>query len=472
MKLTKSLFIEYLDSPLHMWLKSRAEVTPKPISVYDQHIMKQGYEIEKLAKVFLEKKVALEYPAGTTISFEETLTDGNYQSRIDALVHDNTNDTYDLYEIKSSTTIHTEHKYDVTFQYLVGKATLLINKTYLVRVNSDYRREGEIDLQELFIIEDMESEIAKREDEVYQLRSDAWSTLRLDTMPADEHCFNPGTCSYPAICFPELPDYPIYDLSRGSKKQYRELIDMGIILVKDIPDTFKTSLKQKLQIQSSRSGLPIIKHEAIKKQLNGLEFPLYFLDYETYSEALPMYENYEPYQQITTQFSIHVVETPDSVDFKHHELLSREKNDPSQELAKALCDVIGDTGTIIVWNKGFECGRNEELAVLAPEYAEQLASINKRTFDLMEIFSKGLYVDYKFHGSASIKKVLPILAPDLSYKTLEIGEGATAMIKWHGMVYEDITQAERDTTAENLLTYCKLDTWAMVEIWRKLKNLI
>jgi hypothetical protein len=129
MKLTKSLFIEYIDSPLHMWLKARSEVTPKAPSVYDQHIMKQGYEIEKLAKVFLEKKVALEYPAGTTISFEETLTDGNYQSRIDALVHDTTNNTYDLYEIKSSTTIHTEHKYDVTFQYLVGKATLPISKT-------------------------------------------------------------------------------------------------------------------------------------------------------------------------------------------------------------------------------------------------------------------------------------------------------------------------------------------------------
>ena len=56
MKLTKSLFIEYLDSPLHMWLKARSEVTPKAPSVYDQHIMKQGYEIEKLAKVFLEKK--------------------------------------------------------------------------------------------------------------------------------------------------------------------------------------------------------------------------------------------------------------------------------------------------------------------------------------------------------------------------------------------------------------------------------
>ncbi len=455
-----------------MWLKSRDEVTPKAPSVYDQHIMKQGYEIEKIAKIFLEKKIALEYPAGTTISFEETLTDGNYQSRIDALVHDTTNNTYDLYEIKSSTTIHTEHKYDVTFQYLVGKATLPINKTYLVRVNGDYRREGEIDLQQLFITEDMESEIAKREDEVYQLRSDAWSTLRLETMPTDEHCFNPGTCSHPEICFPELSDYPIYDLSRGSKNQYRELLDMGITLIKDIPDTFKTSTKQKLQIQSIRSGQPIIKHEAIKKQLDGLQFPLYFLDYETYAEALPMYDNYGPYQQITTQFSIHAAEAPDSSDLKHYEFLARENHDPAQELAKVLCDVIGETGTIIVWNKGFECGRNEELAMLVPEYAEQLASINKRTFDLMEVFSKGLYVDYKFHGSASIKKVLPVLAPELSYKTLEIGEGATAMIKWHEMVYGDISDEERDTVANNLLTYCKLDTWAMVEIWRKLNELI
>lgn len=470
MHLTKSLFLSYLESPLHMWLSVHNNVEPKPPSLYDQHVMEQGYSVEKLAKEFLQKKVATQYPAETTLSFEATLTDGNYESRIDALVHDSTNNTYDLYEIKSSTTIHPEHKYDVTFQYLVGKASLPINKVYLVRVNSDYQRAGEIDISELFIVEDMTNIIAKKEDEVYQLRVEAWSVLKLEQEPSDEHCFNPTTCVYPGHCFPNLPDGSIYELGRASKKQYSELLDMCVELVKDIPDTFTSNYKQRLQIQSVRKNQPIIDREAIAQELSQLKYPIYFLDYETYGEALPMYDGYKPYQQAVTQFSIHVARNPESDEFEHYECLATEAGDPARHLATELCKVIGETGSVIVWNKGFECGRNDELAVLCPDLAPQLKSINKQVYDLMDIFKDGLYVDHRFHGSASIKKVLPVLCPELSYKELEIGEGTKAMLAWREMVHGAITAEEKEQIKQNLLTYCKLDTWAMVEIWRKLMN--
>ncbi len=472
MKLTKSLFLSYLESPLHMWLSVHSDTPPKPPSLYDQHTMKQGYSVEKLAKDFLQRKVATQYPTGTTLTFEATLTDGNYESRIDALVHNTVNNTYDLYEIKSSTTIHTEHKYDVTFQYLVGKATLPINKVYLVRVNSDYQRAGEIDINELFIVEDMTDHIAKKEDEVYQLRSEAWGVMRLEQEPSDEHCFNPGTCTYPDHCFPNLPDGSIYELGRASKKQYGELLDMGIEHVKDIPDTFTSNYKQRLQIQSARQNQPIIDHESIAQELSQLKYPVYFLDYETYGEALPMYDGYKPYQQAVTQFSIHVARNPESDEFEHYECLATEAGDPARHLATELCKVIGETGSVIVWNKGFECGRNDELAVLCTDLALQLQSINERVYDLMDVFKNGLYVDHRFHGSASIKKVLPVLCPELSYKELEIGEGTKAMLAWHEMVYGAITAEEKEQIKQNLLTYCKLDTWAMVEIWKFLIDII
>ncbi len=470
MKLTKSLFLSYLESPLHMWLSVHSDTQPKPPSLYDQHTMKQGYSVEKLAKEFLQRKVNTQYPAGTTLTFEATLTDGNYESRIDALVHDTTNNTYDLYEIKSSTTIHTEHKYDVTFQYLVGKATLPINKVYLVRVNSDYQRAGVIDINELFIVEDMTDHIAKKVDEVYQLRSEAWGVLRLEQEPSDEHCFNPTTCTYPDHCFSNLADGSIYELGRASKKQYSELINMGIELVKDIPDTFTSNYKQRLQIQSARQDIPIIDHNAITEELSRLEYPIYFLDYETYGEALPMYDGYKPYQQAVTQFSIHVARNPESNEFEHYECLATEAGDPARHLATELCKVISETGSVIVWNKGFECGRNDELAVLCPDLAPQLKSINERVYDLMDIFKYGLYVDHRFHGSASIKKVLPVLCPELSYKELEIGEGTKAMLAWYEMVHGNLTAEDKEQIRQNLLTYCKLDTWAMVEIWQKLKQ--
>ena len=357
----------------------------------------------------------------------------------------------------------------MTFQYLIAKASLPINKVYLIRANGEYQKAGEIDISDLFIVEDMTNHIAKKEDEVYQLRSDAWTTMRLTSEPADDHCFNPNTCVFPDHCFPDLTDYSIYDLGRARKKQYIELIDMGIGLVKDIPDTFTSNQKQSLQIQSARTGLPIINREAIKQELDKLQFPLYFLDYETYGEALPLFDGYKPYQQAVTQFSIHVAANNVSNEFEHYECLATEPGDSSKQLASELCKIIGETGTVIVWNKSFECGRNEELSVLCPEFCDQLKSINNRTYDLMEIFSKGLYVDYRFHGSASIKKVLPILCPELSYKELDINEGTKAMLQWREMVYGNLSEPEKEKIKFDLLTYCKLDTWAMVEIWNKLK---
>lgn len=478
MPLTKSLFLSFRDSPLHMWLAVHSNATPKPPSLYDQYIMKQGYTLEALAKEYLEHKVATQYPPGTVLTFETTLTDGNYESRIDALVHDTVHNTYDLYEIKSSTSIHTDHKYDVTFQYLVAKASLPVHKVYLVRVNGDYVRSGEIDLNQLFVVEDMSEHIAQKEDEVYQLRLDAWDVLRLKKEPTDEHCLNPSTCLYPDHCFPGLPAGSIYELGRASKKQYRELLDMGIEHLADIPDTFRCNHKQRLQIQSARQNRPVIDHSAIAAELAQLEFPLYFLDYETYAEALPLFDGYKPYQQAVTQFSVHVVpdtqdgENGESDEIEHYECLATEPGDPAHYLATELSKVIGDTGTVIVWNKGFERGRNDELAELCPGCATKLASINARVFDLMDIFKNGLYVNYRFQGSASIKKVLPVLCPQLSYKELTIGEGTKAMLAWHEMVYGEVSEDKKKQIKADLLEYCKLDTWAMVEIWRKLKELV
>ena len=123
-----------------------------------------------------------------------------------------------------------------------------------------------------------------------------------------------------------------------------------------------------------------------------------------------------------------------------------------------------------MWHKSFECGRNSELGELQAAFKEQLLDINKRTFDLKEIFSSSLYVDYRFHGSASIKDVLPVLIPELSYKELDIAKGDVAMTKWYEMVYGNLSDDKKEKIKFDLLTYCKLDTLAMVEIWKYLVN--
>lgn len=468
MKLTKSDFLIYIDSPMHLWAKSRGLEKSKVISVYDQHLSKQGYQVEKIAKEFLKNKVSREYPVGSTVTFQVVVEDGEYEARIDALVHDVVNNTYDIYEIKSTTKVERIHKYDTTFQYLIAKTSLPINKVYLLRVNGDYIKDGDIDINSLLTVDDLSEFILEFEDEVFQMRVQAKGILNLELPPRDEHCFNPKTCPCKDLCHENLPEYSIYDLPYGNKKKYQSLLDLGINDLAGIKSDFPVSERQKCLLQSIYQQKPIIQYTKIKEELDKLEYPLYFLDYETFGTALPIHDRYKPYQNITFQYSLYVVENPEHQG-EHYEFLATDPIEPSKGLCESLLSHINSKGTIVVWHKSFECGRNSELAELQVCYAEQFLDINKRTFDLKEIFTKSLYVDYRFHGSASIKDVLPILIPQLSYKELDIAKGDVAMTKWYEMVYGQLEESEKEKIKFDLLTYCKLDTLAMVEIWNKLK---
>lgn len=474
MQLTKSLFLTYLDCPLHMWLRSRGTKGLED-SLFAKHIKEQGYIVEGYAKTYLQLLVERNYSTGSQLQFEVTLREEAFESRIDALIYDAEEAVYDLYEIKSSTSVHQEHFYDVTFQTLVARSSIPVRHTYVLHLNREYVRRGELALSKLFTIEELDGKVAQLSDEVIYLRHRAMTVLGLEKMPTELHCYKPSTCSYPEYCFPDLEEYSIYDLGRTTKKQFQVLLEHNIARIVDIPDRFPLHNKQQQQYEATKTKTPFIDRQAIQNELKSLTYPLYFLDYETFQEGIPRFDGYQPYQQAVTQFSLHICRNEEAAvagEFDHAEYVATTQEDPAKALAAELCRVIGQTGSVVVWNKEFECGRNEELATLCPEYAGQLLGINERIYDLMEIFSKGYYVDYRFKGSASIKKVLPVLSPELSYEVLAIGEGTAAMLAWYEMVYGNVSERRREEIRKDLLAYCKMDTWAMVEIWRKVREVV
>lgn len=97
--------------------------------------------------------------------------------------------------------------------------------------------------------------------------------------------------------------------------------------------------------------------------------------------------------------------------------------------------------------------------------------MNDRMVDLEELF-KTAYVDARFNGYTSIKNVLPVLCPGLSYSELEVRDGTGAMEAWARLVAADTSDEERTHIAQALKRYCALDTLAMVEIFRFLQCLI
>jgi hypothetical protein len=475
--LTKTDFLLYLDCPLHLWAKSHGQAEEKKPNEHEKFLIKQGYEIEKLAQQFIEEVLMEEkYSSEATVSFQDEVEDSGYHARLDAFVHDPEKDIYDLYEIKSSISVDKSNKYDATFQHLLCQDVLPINKTYLLHLNGEYVKKGELNISKLFVVKDMSKDIEKLQDEVKRERAKALAVMNSNEPPKDEHCFKPNVCSCSQLCHPDLHDSPIYDLPYGNKKKYQSLLQMGCSSLVEIPDDFKLSLRQETLVCSAKQGLPVIKAEEIKKELNKLVYPLYFLDYETFNSALPLYNGHKPYQQIVFQYSLHILDSPDG-ELKHEEFLWLKNEDPSRAICEQLVKDVGTKGSVIVWNKGFEMGRNKELAEFQPKFAKQLLGVNKRVFDLMEVFSKCLYVDYKFHGSCSIKSVLPVLVPSLSYKDLTINQGDQAMMSWYDLIHGKMSKGKnfgvkKQAVAGSLLEYCKLDTLAMVEIWKHLVGVV
>ena len=180
---------------------------------------------------------------------------------------------------------------------------------------------------------------------------------------------------------------------------------------------------------------------------------------------MPPFDGTKPYEQLPFQYSLHIIAEP-GADLEHKEFLHTLDTNPIPELMAALSNSIGPKGTVLVWYEGFEKKCNERMARILPEYASFLEDINSRIIDLMVPFKNGYYVDKAFEGSASIKKVLPVVAPELSYGDMEIQEGGSAQRLWMQSVYEDIhSQSEVDKIMADLLQYCELDTYAMVRIF-------
>ena len=384
------------------------------------------------------------------------------------------NGSWDIYEVKSSTGVTDRQLHDVCFQKIAFEhAGYTISRVFIVHVDRTYVGNGAIDPSRLFVTVDVTKDATKLVAEVERGIRSADRILSLTRIPSVEEfpcACSPKDCPCPDFCFPGLPEGSVYFVSRIPLAKAPALYAGGCRLVEDIPDGTRLSARQLLQVAAAKHGTPIIDRPAIQAMLGALPYPLYFLDYETFSSIVPPFAGFGPNERMPFQYSLHVLRTPTS-EPEHFEYLARAYCNTIPGVVAALRSHIGDTGTVIAWNKQFEMGCNNGMGRLHPEGAPFLTAINQRMFDLMDVFDKQLYVDARFNGSCSIKEVLPVLVPSLSYKSLTIQEGNSASLGWYRMFDPSVTSEERATTETNLREYCKLDTFAMVEIFRCLRGL-
>lgn len=471
--ITKSDFLIYLDAPRHLWSVKHAKVDQKEINAYVEHLLEQGYEVETLAERYIKEYLIPEYKvAPEDVLIQPTQIDAGFEARTDVLIKSPQTGKWDMFEIKSSTRVSKTHLYDATFQSLVFQKNYELGNIYILHVNGEYVRNGEIYLAGLFTYTDITEKVSKLKDEVHLLRFQAVEDIIGEEFIHVLGCIKPKECICLDICHNELPEYSIYDINylTGNEKKIRELVDIGVISVYDIPHDFKLSDKQRFQVQVAQSKQVSIDQNSISGDLKGLEYPLYFVDYESFNPAVPMYDGYKPFDQIPFQWSLHIQKEANA-ELEHFEFIEMNRIDPVPNFLTELRGVIGDKGSIIVWNKTFEGTLNKRMAEIHTEFQGFCEDMNNRMYDLMDIFKNQWYADPKFKGSFSIKKVLPVLVPELSYDGMEINEGAIAMASWNEVVNGDVEEIKKLAVRNNLLKYCELDTLAMVRIFESLKRI-
>lgn len=485
--LTKSDYIRYHQCPKYLWLyQNRKDILPVDIPEPQRHIFEQGYEVESYARTLFAEGVVVTddifksredtqnlIKEGKTTLFQATALSGDLLARADILKYDKDSKSWDIYEVKSTTEVKKEHIYDLAFQKIVFETDgFKIGKTYLVFLNNKYDRKGEIEPEKLLKIEDITDQVSELESTVKLDIPSALKILKTHTKPEVKilkKCDNPYECPFKEYCWQNIPKNSVYDLNRITEKKLNTLFDLGVFNIKDVPNDFELTEKQNNQVAVAKTGIPIIDKAQISSILSNLIYPIYFLDYETFSPAIPLFDGTHPYQQVPFQYSLHILKDANSKP-EHKKFLYTGKDNPVPKLLEQLKPDIGATGSVIVWHKLFEMERNSEMGKMFPEYAEFLEDINSRVFDLKEIFEDQHYVDENFAGSCSIKNVLPVLIPELSYKDLEIQEGTMASLSWYKMNFETDSEEEKNKIKEAMLKYCELDTLAMVKIFKKLND--
>jgi hypothetical protein len=485
--LTKTDFLRYLECPIHLWLHKHQphHVGSHVINPQLKWVFEQGNMVEAQARrMFPDGKLVKGHSeaskaqtdkliaTGATTIFQATAIDDGIMAMADIFRYNKKTKCWDIFEVKSATDVKEGYAYDVCFQRIAfRKAGYKVGRLTLVHVNGEYVKNGEIDPKKFLILQDITEQADAIEETVEQGISAALALITHSELPPRDQVTctcTPKHCPCVQFCYPDLPEYSIFNLTYIHVKKAQDLYAAGIRIITDLPEDFPLTEAQSCQMQCARTGKPIVAVADIQSALSDLKYPIHFFDYETFFPAIPLFDGYKPYQQMVFQYSLHTLKSPDG-ELEHKEHLAMELVDPAPKILAALAEHMCVKGTVVVWNKSFEMNRNKEMAESQPKFAKLLHSINDRVFDLMEIFRKHFYVHPDFRGSCSIKDILPVLVPQLSYKTLTIQEGGTASLTWYRMLTDGRNEEEKHKTCADLLAYCKLDTLAMVEIYRSLR---
>jgi predicted RecB family nuclease len=478
--LSKSRFLAGLQCHLRLWYQCyQRELIPE-VPPAQQAIFDAGHEVGELATQLYPGGVLIEAPyyqheravqstlkamqdAAVIAIYEAAFVFDGVRIRVDILERTQ-NETWNLVEVKSSTSVKEVYYPDVAVQhYVLEGCGLKIGRAGILHINNQYVYDGQnLNLDSLFSFDDLTELSTSMQPQIPGQLDKLKGMLAEDGAPVvqpSKHCHKPYDCEFWDHCTRDMPKFWVYDINSIGQEKLEELSGMGIQAIGDIPEAFPLSQIQD-RIRVSVTNQQEFVSDQLEAELNDMEFPIHFLDFETIGLAIPRYADTRPYQTIPFQWSNHILFENGKLD--HREYLCNEDKDPRAEFTQTLLDALGTEGSIVIYTS-YETGVLKSIIEHFPQYADKLQSVIDRFVDLYAIVRRNYYHP-KFYGSFSLKYVLPAVVPQMSYKNLSIQDGMQASLDYLRMIDPETPEDEKKRISNDLLIYCGQDTLAMVKI--------
>ncbi|MBQ9526971.1 MAG: DUF2779 domain-containing protein [Fretibacterium sp.] len=487
--LSKSRYCRGIQCPKMLWLDKHMPEQAGDLGL--ETAMATGIKVGELARDYFGDFSIVESEADKPAMAERTerlINEGAKNIAEASFIHDGLycavdilrrdGDGFDIVEVKSSTGMKEIYSDDAAFQYhLLTRCGVHVEKVYLMHLNNSYVRRGNLELDKLFTLNDCTDDVIQRaagvEENIAEIRAYVDANVEPE-QDIGEHCGSPYACAYYGYCARHIPEPSIFDVhGLWASKKY-DYYRQGIISFEDvIKSGLQLTEKQMQQVETAYYHRPdAIFPDKIKTFLDDLSYPLYHLDFETFQQAVSEYDGLSPYSQIPFQYSLHIERADGTLE--HREFLAKEGADPRRALAESLCADIPEDVCALAYNASFESRVLRGLADTFPDLADHLLAINDNLHDLMIPFRNRYYYNEAMQGSYSIKFVLPALCPgdpELDYHALNgVHNGGEASAAFADL--PNHTPEEIAAIRENLLSYCRLDTLAMVKVLERLRECV
>lgn len=483
--LSKTLFLKGLRCKKLLFLSKYHPHLRDEISERTEEIFQTGNEVTLLARKLFPS--GREIPSNETIGRQSFITSSLIEEgvenifeasflfneifvRVDILHRGE--EGWEIYEVKSSTGQKDEHLYDVALQFYVLKnCGLDIRKVYLIHLDSDYTRWGEIEIERLFKKVDLTEPVLSKQKEIEESIASLKEVL-MGEMPdvgIGTQCTEGYPCEFKGFCWKDIPENSIPAMEIRWLEDRFEFYRRGFLYLEDL-NIEEFNGNRRMYLETFREKKIIVNKEGIQDFLNSLWYPMAFLDFETFQSAIPPFDGTKPYQQIPFQYSLHILPSRDG-EPEHSFYLAPPGIDPRRELIEKLLNDIPSSSCVIVYSEKFERKILNELSEFFPEYKERIQQIIKNLRDLMIPFKRKDCYHWKMLGSHSLKRVVSALVPELNYDELEIKNGEMAMLAYQKLCKAN-SPDEIEKLRKSLLNYCFLDTFSMVKLIKELEEMI